>query len=41
MLPLSTNPSDNEIAVFITGQEKYALCLEARFDVLAGFVRGQ
>ena len=34
-LPLSTSPSDNEIAAFITGQEKYSLCLEAKFDALA------
>jgi hypothetical protein len=33
-----TSPSDSEVAVFITGQEKYGLCLEAKFDALAGFV---
>jgi hypothetical protein len=37
LLPLSTSPSDNEIAVFIVGQERYSECLEARFDALSGF----
>jgi hypothetical protein len=41
LLPLSTSPSDNEIAVFIVGQERYSECVEARFDALAGFLQAK